>query len=471
MDDDPICSICLEEVSVEPDRTKTSNDNFQVPSPIALLKVCGHIFHSNCILESLETHSSCPNCRCKIPRPRGKHSLWFVPRIGSREEAPTREDDEDDVITIKKRNKKLECQLEAMSKSAERLRTTQLCTQSDLEKLRDLHHHTEKNLQQALRQLAKNNHEKEKYRLNLTTAVQNAVLETKTKYKQKLNQALEYSRTLEGNLRKAELISMTHKSHDPTFDVDGSIEGLTTVSQLKETLRCYYTKLQACKQDLAHWKAMASSNSKQVKSGKKELEQVRAELSLEKVNLALEKSRTGSERENYSSLRDQYEQTRSEAATFKARYLALKESVHSIQGKLDQANKELAIEVSRTADAADRPLSTSSPRSSTSVANHPTPTTSNPSHPSTPAGSRRNPFAALPMQPSSAKHARDTHVGDVMSELSRSSKRSKADSSSTSSDSTRRRASTGTPSSSTRSSTDLHRDRVARFFSGPASKR
>lgn len=48
----PSCAICLE--------------NFDSSSEVKQLPICHHVFHSNCLMEWLRQHDSCPMCRTNL---------------------------------------------------------------------------------------------------------------------------------------------------------------------------------------------------------------------------------------------------------------------------------------------------------------------------------------------------------------------------------------------------------------------
>jgi len=61
------CSICLEDIRTKSKWEKLATgrstiDNF----PIKITLICGHTFHSKCILKWLNDNDTCPNCRMII---------------------------------------------------------------------------------------------------------------------------------------------------------------------------------------------------------------------------------------------------------------------------------------------------------------------------------------------------------------------------------------------------------------------
>ncbi|TPX57287.1 hypothetical protein SpCBS45565_g08242 [Spizellomyces sp. 'palustris'] len=344
----PTCSICLEELGTIPEVPPEE----ECPSIVAGLKGCGHLFHSACILMNLRIHNTCPNCRHHIKGPtRGRCSIFFVPKISY----------EEPIGAIAGRSADVQREADGLTSTIEqkslekcRILSTRLCESEKLlkeskkevqfiNKAKDDAEAQAEQLQEiikvrdrALLEMQKSI--KERGRQTRHEA-DRKIQEIKRQCDSRVDEISEYCRTLESNLRRAELIALPHTSDDFTPAFTQAIEHLTEMRDFKQALYSYHRKLETCKKSLQQWKDRATGLLKSSKERKSELAAAREKLQDKTAQLARLQETHDMVQNDIRTREQELEYKIVELGNMKTRYLAAQEEIIILKGQLVEWNR------------------------------------------------------------------------------------------------------------------------------------
>ncbi|KND01231.1 uncharacterized protein SPPG_04322 [Spizellomyces punctatus DAOM BR117] len=348
----PTCSICLEELGTIPEVPLEE----ECPSTVAGLKGCGHLFHSGCILLNLRIHNTCPNCRHPVKGPaRGRCSIFFVPKISYEE--PIGVIDGRSVDVSKEANGQTSTIEHVLEKC--RVLSTRLCeserllneSKKEVQLLNkakdDAEAHAEQ-LQETIklrdRALQRERKHMEECDRQTRQEADIKIQEIKRQCDSRVDEISAYCRTLESNLRRAELIALPHTSDDFTPAFTQAIEHLTEMSDFKLALYSYHRKLETCKKSLQQWKDRATSLLKSSKERKSELAAAREMLQDKTAQLARLQETHDMVQKDIRSREQELENKIVELGNMKTRYLAAQEEIIILKGQLVEWNRqEIAV--------------------------------------------------------------------------------------------------------------------------------